>query len=105
MNYEIVKNSTKEKVLQFGETVAEIAGASASQATIEKVLSLRGMQPGMCALKMKLADTSRNRRYPPASVLRWIRPWLDRRCSNLITGGLRNTTGTNLTSESAGSSQ
>jgi len=66
VDYEIVKNGTKEKVLQFSETVAEIAGASASQVTIEKVLSLQGMQPGMYTLKMKLADHIKKQTLTPS---------------------------------------
>ena len=42
----MTKNGTNEKIFDFSEDVATIAGASASQVTIEKLLPLKNLAPG-----------------------------------------------------------
>jgi hypothetical protein len=56
--YEIVRNSTGEKVLEFEENLSSLAGG-ASQMIIEKKLKLESMAPGEYTLKIKINDTVR----------------------------------------------
>jgi hypothetical protein len=55
VEYEIVKNGSNEKVLEYSEELAKLKG-SASQITIEKLLPLKSLQPGQYTLRMKVED-------------------------------------------------
>ena len=46
IQYEVVKNGSNEKILDFTEDITAITGASANQVTIEKLLPLQSLQPG-----------------------------------------------------------
>jgi GWxTD domain-containing protein len=56
IEYEVVRNGSNEKVLEFSEDVVSVEGASAQQVTIEKVLPLKTMNPGSYTLKVKVTD-------------------------------------------------
>src|SRR5262249_10182084 len=56
VDYEVVKNATNEKVLDFTEDLGRLPGASAQQVTIEKRLPLAGLEPGRYRLKLKITD-------------------------------------------------
>lgn len=60
VTYEVVKNSTNEKVFEFTEEVAQIPDASASQVTIEKLLPLNTLVPGQYTIRLKVTDKNRN---------------------------------------------
>ncbi|MDQ1474035.1 MAG: hypothetical protein QOJ99_5515 [Bryobacterales bacterium] len=60
ISYEIDKVNTTEKVLEFTEDLGKIPNASASQVTIEKLLSLKAMAPGTYTLKVKATDKKGN---------------------------------------------
>ena len=60
IDYEVVKNGSNQKVLEFTEDVAAVENASANQVTIEKVLPLKTLEPGQYTLKMKVTDKNRN---------------------------------------------
>jgi len=60
IHYEIVRDGTNEKVLDFTEEAASVEGASASQVTVEKLLPLQNLAPGRYTLKMTATDRRRD---------------------------------------------
>ncbi len=60
VQYEVVKNGSNEKIFDFSEDVNTIAGSSAQQVTIEKLLPLKDFQPGQYTLKLRVVDKKRN---------------------------------------------
>jgi GWxTD domain-containing protein len=67
IEYEVVKQGTNEKILEFSEDVTAIAGASATQVTVEKLLPLKTLEPGAYTLKMKVTDKLRNQTLTPTA--------------------------------------
>ncbi|MBY0506302.1 MAG: GWxTD domain-containing protein [Bryobacteraceae bacterium] len=67
IEYEIV-NSANAKVLEFTEDVKDIAGASATNVTIEKLLPLQSLEPGRYTLKMKVTDKNSNQILTPSTI-------------------------------------
>ena len=59
VTYEIVRNGTNVKVLEFTENVSDIPGSAASQTVIEKKLPLANMEPGEYTLQLKITDKLR----------------------------------------------
>jgi GWxTD domain-containing protein len=68
IEYEIVKNGSNDRVMQFTEDLKTLPGASAQQVTVEKVLALEKMDPGQYTLKMKVTDRNRNEVLTPAAT-------------------------------------
>ena len=68
IEYEILRNGTNAKVLEFAEDVKDIAGASATQVTIEKLLPLQSLEPGQYTLKMKVTDKNTNQSLTPSTM-------------------------------------
>ncbi len=68
IQYEIYKNGSNQKVLDFTEDVSKIPGASAQQVTIEKLLPLQTLQPGQYTLKMKVTDKIKNQVLTPEAT-------------------------------------
>ncbi len=68
IEYEIVRNGSNVKVLEFTEDVKDIAGASATQVTIEKLLPLQSLEPGQYTLKMKVTDKNNNQVLTPSTI-------------------------------------
>ena len=64
IEYEVVKTSNNEKVLNFTEDVNQ---GSANQVTVEKLLPLKAMAPGQYTLKLKVLDKNRNQTLTPTS--------------------------------------
>jgi GWxTD domain-containing protein len=60
IEYEITKNGSNQKVLDYTEELNSIPGASAQQVTIEKLLPLKALDPGQYTLKVKALDKSNN---------------------------------------------
>jgi len=60
ISYEIGKIGSTEKVLDFTEDISKIPNASASQVTVEKLLSLKTMAPGAYTLKVTATDKKGN---------------------------------------------
>lgn len=56
VTYEVTKVDGGEKVIEFSEAITDIPGASANQATIEKLLPLQSFAPGRYTLKLKVKD-------------------------------------------------
>ena len=67
VSYEVVKNSTQEKIFEATEDVAKIPGASANQVTIEKLLPLKDLAPGQYTLRVKITDKNRNQVLTPSA--------------------------------------
>jgi GWxTD domain-containing protein len=65
--YEIVKNGSNEKVLEFAEELSAIENASATQVTVEKVLPLAKLEPGEYTLRMTVTDKLRNQTLTPTA--------------------------------------
>ena len=56
ITYQISKVGAAEPVLNFTEDLSKIPNASANQVTIEKLLPLKGLEPGAYTLKVKATD-------------------------------------------------
>jgi GWxTD domain-containing protein len=67
VTYEVTKNGTNEKIFEVTEDVAKIPGASANQVTIEKLLPLNGLAPGVYTLRVKITDKNRNQTLTPSA--------------------------------------
>ncbi len=68
IEYEVVRNGSNQKVFEFSEEVKDIAGASATQVTIEKLLPLQSLEPGQYTLKMKVTDKNSNQILTPSAI-------------------------------------
>ncbi|MBI3473601.1 MAG: GWxTD domain-containing protein, partial [Candidatus Solibacter usitatus] len=68
VDYEVVKNGSNEKIVEFSEDVATLPGASAQQVTIEKLLPLASLLPGQYTLKLKVTDKNRNQTLTPSAT-------------------------------------
>ena len=62
IQYEVIRDGSNLKVLDFTEEVASIEGASANQVTVEKLLPLQSLEPGKYTLKMTATDRTRDRK-------------------------------------------
>jgi len=67
VEYEIVKNGSNQKVLEFSEDVSKLSGG-ASQMVIEKLLPLETLEPGQYTLKLKVMDKKRNQTLTPSAT-------------------------------------
>jgi GWxTD domain-containing protein len=68
IEYEVVKNGSNEKIVEFKEDAASLPNASSQQVTIEKLLPLSNLQPGHYTLKMKIIDKNSNQTISPAAA-------------------------------------
>jgi len=68
VEYEVVKNGSNQKIFEFSEELHAITGATANQVTIEKLLPLKGLEPGQYTLKMKVVDRNRNQTLTPTAT-------------------------------------
>jgi GWxTD domain-containing protein len=71
VSYEIVRNGSNEKVLEFSEDVNALSGG-ASQMIIEKRLKLDNMAPGEYTLNIKVTDSKRNETVTPSAKFKVI---------------------------------
>ena len=67
IQYQITKNGADKPVLDYTEEVTQIAGASAQQVTVEKLLPLQSLEPGQYTLKMKVVDKNKNQELTPTA--------------------------------------
>ena len=67
IQYEIVKNGSNEKVIDYTEDVSELPGATSSQVTIEKGLPLNNLAPGSYTLRLKVTDKNKNQVLTPSA--------------------------------------
>jgi GWxTD domain-containing protein len=59
VNYEIVKNGSNQKVFEFKEDVTKLRGTS-TQLIVERILPLKGLEPGAYTINVKAEDKNRN---------------------------------------------
>jgi GWxTD domain-containing protein len=62
IQYEVTRDGSNLKVLDFTEDVSSIEGASANQVTVEKLLPLQSLEPGKYTLKMTATDRTRDKK-------------------------------------------
>ena len=62
IQYEVTKDGSNVKVLDFAEDVSSIEGSSANQVTVEKLLPLQSLEPGKYTLKMTATDRTRDKK-------------------------------------------
>jgi len=67
ISYEMVKVSNNEKVFGFSEEVGRLENSSSTQTTVERILSLKNLEPGQYILKMKVTDRNRNQTLTPSA--------------------------------------
>jgi hypothetical protein len=67
VEYELVKNGTNEKVLDFSQKVSEIPDASPAQTTIEYMYPLKDLAPGQYTLRVKVKDKDNNPVLTPSA--------------------------------------
>ena len=67
IEYEITKTGAASPVLNYTEDVTSIPGASAQQVTVEKLLPLQSLEPGLYTLKMKVTDKTTNQVLTPTA--------------------------------------
>jgi GWxTD domain-containing protein len=67
IQYEVVKNGTNEKVLDFSEDLTSLTGGAA-QLLLEKRLPLANFAPGDYTLKIKVTDKKRNETLNPTAT-------------------------------------
>lgn len=68
IEYEIVRNGTNQKVLDWNEEVTALPDASAQQVTVAKVLPLQSLDPGQYTLKLKVTDKNRKQVLTPSAT-------------------------------------
>jgi GWxTD domain-containing protein len=71
VTYEIVRNGSNEKVLEFTEDVSALTGGAA-QMVIEKKLKLEGLTPGEYTIQIKVTDQKRNETLSPSAKFKVI---------------------------------
>jgi GWxTD domain-containing protein len=67
IQYEVIKNGTNEKVLEFTEDLTTLTGGAA-QMIIQKRLPLQNFEPGNYTLKLKVTDKKRNETLSPTAT-------------------------------------
>jgi len=71
VTYEIVRNGTGNKVVEYSEDVSALKGG-ASQMTIEKKIKLDSLEPGEYTLQIKVTDAKRNETVMPSAKFKVI---------------------------------
>ena len=72
VTYQIAKNGSNEKVLEFTEEISAIPGSAASQTVIEKLLPLANLEPGEYTLQLKVTDKLREETLTPIAKFKVI---------------------------------
>jgi len=67
IQYEVIKNGTNEKVLEFSEDLTKLTGG-ATQMVVEKGLPLQDFAPGDYTLRIKVTDKKRNETLTPSAT-------------------------------------
>jgi GWxTD domain-containing protein len=68
VEYEVVKNGTNQKVLDYTEEIGSMQGVSQRRVTIEKILPLKDLAPGQYTLRLKVVDRTNNQTLTPAAT-------------------------------------
>jgi GWxTD domain-containing protein len=67
VEYQVLRTGNGETIFDVTEDLAKIPGASAMQATIEKLLPLKSLSPGNYTIKVKVTDKNRNQVLTPSA--------------------------------------
>ena len=67
VEYEVLKSGVAVPGYSFTEDLSQVAGASASQVTIEKLLPLKNLAPGQYTIRLKITDKNRNQVVTPSA--------------------------------------
>jgi GWxTD domain-containing protein len=67
VEYQVLRTGNGETIFDVTEDLAKIPGASAMQATIEKLLPLKTLSPGNYTIKVKVTDKNRNQILTPSA--------------------------------------
>jgi GWxTD domain-containing protein len=67
VQYELVRAGSDEKLFDYTEDFSEIPDASSQQMTIEKMLPLAALQPGLYTLRLHITDKNRNQVLTPSA--------------------------------------
>jgi hypothetical protein len=67
IEYALLKDNGPQPVFQSQENVADIAGASPQQVTVEKLLPLDNLAPGKYTLQVKVTDKVNNKSITPTA--------------------------------------
>jgi GWxTD domain-containing protein len=67
IQYEITKNGAEKPMFDYTEELSKIAGASAQVVTVEQILPLTTLEPGLYKLKMTVTDKGRNQVLTPSA--------------------------------------
>lgn len=68
IQYEVTKDGTNEKVIDFTEDLTALDGASAAQVTVEKLLPLSSLGAGKYNLKVTAIDRGREKQVSTSSA-------------------------------------
>jgi hypothetical protein len=68
IQYEIIKNGSNEKVLEYTEDLAERPEGSSSQVTIQYFYPLSKLAPGQYTLRLKITDKGKNQVITPSAM-------------------------------------
>lgn len=68
IEYEIIRNGSNEKVLEFTEDLGDRPDASANQVTIQYFYPLNKLTPGQYTLRLKVTDKSKNQIVTPSAM-------------------------------------
>ncbi len=68
IQYEVTKDGSNAKVFEFSEEVGAMAGSSAQQVKVEKLLPLSGLEPGNYTIRIKVTDKNSNQTLTPSAT-------------------------------------
>jgi GWxTD domain-containing protein len=65
IQYQLIKNGSNEKIIDYSEELASLQDISSTQVTIEKGLSLQKLAPGQYTIRLTITDKNRNQVFNP----------------------------------------
>jgi hypothetical protein len=65
IQYQLIKNGSNEKVIDYSEDLAALENVSSTQVTIEKGLPLGKLAPGQYSIRLTITDKNRNQVFTP----------------------------------------
>ena len=67
VEYVVLKNGANDKIFDYTEDIAQMPNASCAQVTIEKLLPLRTLAPGVYTIRLRVTDKIRNQVLTPTA--------------------------------------
>jgi hypothetical protein len=65
IQYELIKNGSNEKIIDYSEELANLESISSTQVTIAKGLNLDKLAPGQYTIRLTITDKNRNQVFTP----------------------------------------